>query len=267
MNNHDNLLFKGTAYYYSRFRRGHPSFFFDYLIKVFNLNNHSRILDLGAGTGQITIPVAKIAKEVVAVDPDQEMLDEGKKQAEKQNINNISWVNATAESLPNNIGFFDLTTLGASFHWMEQDKVLENIYKITNEKGGLVIVSDNSFSIYRNFSNEEWKNVVKKVVEKYLGKRRKAGGSFFKISEDKFEDIINRSKFSNLKIYNKNYMREWTIDQILGFLSSTSFASKRLFGEKIQDFEKDLRSELIKLNDKGIFTEQVNLEALLAWKI
>lgn len=266
MENHDTLLFKGTAYYYSHFRRGYPPFFFDYLTDYFKLDNHSRVLDLGTGTGQIAIPIAKIVKEVIAVDPDAEMLSEGENEAKKKNIDNISWVNTTAENLPKNIGLFDLTAIGASFHWMEQDKVLNEIYNITNQNEGIVIVS-NTTSIYRNVNNEEWKDVIKKVIEKYLGERRRAGSSYFKESTDKFEDIIKRSKFSNLEVYNKDYTQEWTIDQILGFLSSTSFASRRLLGEKIEDFEDDLRAELLKLNNTGVFVEKTKLEALVARKI
>ena len=265
MDNHDTLLFKGTAYYYSRFRRGYPSFFFDYLLGTFNLDRHSRVLDLGTGTGQIAIPIAKAVKEVVAIDPDVEMLEEGKKAAGEKKINNITWIKATAENLPEKIGSFDLTTMGSSFHWMEQDKVLRSIYSITNINGGIAIVS-NTTSIYRNVNNEEWKNVVRRVIEKYLGERRRAGNSYYKKPAGRFEDIIKRSEFSNLQIYDQEYTQEWTIDQILGYLSSTSFASRRLFGDRIESFEEDLRAELLKLNRSGVFTEKTKLEALIAWK-
>lgn len=265
MYKNDPALFKGSAYYYSRFRRGYPKFFFEQLTKSFNLNNSSRVLDLGTGTGQIAIPFSKIVKEVVAVDPDKEMLDEGKKQAEEQNAVNINWIEAKAEELPDNTGNFELTTMGASFHWMKRDKVLEGVYSITKKNGGICIVS-NTTSIYRNQKNDKWKSVARAVIEKYLGKKRRAGNSYFKEPTDRFEDIIARSKFSNLETFIKTYIQEWTIEQILGFLSSTSFAARRLFSDNIENFENDLREELLKLDRNGIFTEEVTLEALLAWK-
>ncbi len=156
MNENNHILFKGTAYYYSRFRRGYPEAFFKHLVKSFNLDSNSRALDLGTGTGQIAISLSKIAKEVIAVDPDIEMLNEGKLQANKQGVRNITWLKVVAEDLPDKIGNFELTTMGASFHWMEQDKVLRNIYDITNDNGGICIVS-NTTSIYRNQNNDKWK--------------------------------------------------------------------------------------------------------------
>lgn len=265
MKNHDDLLFQGAAQYYSRFRKGYPPFFFDFLVNHFKLNGQSRVLDLGTGTGQIAIPIAGLVGEVVAVDPDKEMLDEGKRLAQDKGILNISWVNCVAEELPTDLGLFDLITMGASFHWMEQDKVLEEVYGLTKPGGGIAIVS-NTDSIYRNTNNEPWKTVAQKVIEKYLGEKRRAGGALFEGGKERFEDIIKRSKFSDLEHFNREYFQDWTIEQILGFLSSTSFASRRLLGDRINDFENELRAKLLKINSSGVFTEQAKVEALIACK-
>ena len=95
----DQELFKGTAWYYARFRRGYPQSFYKHIIKIFKLNKESRALDLGTGTGQIAIPLAQIVKKVVAIDPNEEMLCEGKSLALKKRISNIIWVKARAEDL------------------------------------------------------------------------------------------------------------------------------------------------------------------------
>jgi 2-polyprenyl-3-methyl-5-hydroxy-6-metoxy-1,4-benzoquinol methylase len=52
-------LFKDTAWYYSRYRFGYPQEFFEYIAKLFDLDSQSRVLDLGCGTGQISIPLAR----------------------------------------------------------------------------------------------------------------------------------------------------------------------------------------------------------------
>lgn len=264
-NNEDKKLFHGAAWYYSRYRRGYPESFYKHIVNVFNMNSSSRALDLGTGTGQIAIPMSLIVKEVVAVDPDEEMLKEGKIVAQKKGISNISWVNKKAEDILNELGLFDITTMGASFHWMKQDDVFKKVYELTNDGGGVVIVSNTS-SFHRNLGNDEWKDVVIKIIEKYLGKKRRAGKGYFDVTKERFEDILGRSKFRMLDTYHEEYAQEWNIEQIIGFLYSTSFVAKWLFSDRANEFEEELRSSLLKLDDTGKFTETAFLEALLGQK-
>ena len=76
-------IFKGTAWYYARYRAGYPQAFFDRVKDKFNLSKNDRVIDLGCGTGQIAIPICQCVREVVALDPESEMLVEGKMLAEK----------------------------------------------------------------------------------------------------------------------------------------------------------------------------------------
>ena len=70
-------IFQGTAWYYARFREGYPPEFFDLIKRKFDLLKGDRVLDLGCGTGQIAIPISASVKEVVAMDPEPEMISEG----------------------------------------------------------------------------------------------------------------------------------------------------------------------------------------------
>lgn len=261
----DDTLFKGTAWYYANFRCGYPKSFYNLITKIFKLNKSSRVLDLGTGTGQIAIPLSKIVKEVVAIDPVAEMLKEGKFTAKSKGISNIIWIKSRAEGVSSKLGHFDITTMGASFHWMEQDNVLAKVYELTKNHGGVVLVSNTS-SIHRNRGNDAWKDVVLKTIEKYLGKKRRAGKGYFMETKDKYEDILERSKFKVLKTFNDKYTQKWDIDSIIGFLYSTSYASRRFFGGHIEEFENELRANLLKLNKTGKFTETAVLEVLLGQK-
>ncbi len=57
------------------------------------------VLDIGAGNGRITIPVAKRVKQVTAVDFSAKMLAILKANAEKENVNNISYINRSWKAL------------------------------------------------------------------------------------------------------------------------------------------------------------------------
>ncbi len=258
-------LFKGTAWYYAKYRLGYSQSFFDHIIKSFDLDKSSRVLDLGTGTGQIAIPIAAYVKEVVAVDPEEEMLEEGKQQAAQKGITNITWLKSTAEEISSELGMFKVTAIGASFHWMKQDDVLEKVYALTEAGGGVVIVANVS-TIINNKGNDAWKDVVWKTIKEFLGEERRAGNATYQEPKDRFETILSRSKFSRLQTFNNNYQMPRTIDDIIGYLGSTSFASNRLFGNRFEEFKKTLTERLLKMNPSGDFLETAVIEAYLAWK-
>lgn len=65
----DSGLFAGTAWHYARYRPGYPQAFVDDLVTGLSLDGTRRLLDLGCGTGQLTIPLAPHVAEAVGMDP------------------------------------------------------------------------------------------------------------------------------------------------------------------------------------------------------
>jgi len=68
-------------------------------LSALNLLPDYTVLDIGAGKGRITIPVAKRVRHVTAVDPSEKMLAILKAYAEKEGVSNISCVNLPWEAL------------------------------------------------------------------------------------------------------------------------------------------------------------------------
>ena len=79
-------LFAGTAWHYARYRPGYPQALFDDLARQFRLDGTGRLLDLGCGTGQLTLPLAEHVAEAIGMDPEPEMLAEAAGQAQATNI-------------------------------------------------------------------------------------------------------------------------------------------------------------------------------------
>jgi 2-polyprenyl-3-methyl-5-hydroxy-6-metoxy-1,4-benzoquinol methylase len=67
-------LFRDTASYYQRFRPPYPDAAIDLVVRPFAIGEGSHVIDLGCGTGQITIPLARRGADVCAIDPSAEML-------------------------------------------------------------------------------------------------------------------------------------------------------------------------------------------------
>ena len=102
---YDPTLFAGVASYYSQYRPRYTDELYRLLIQEFNLNGQGRLLDLATGTGLIAIALSPHFEEIVALDPDPEMLQEAQKDATLFNIQNIQWIQNQAE----NIGSSGLT--------------------------------------------------------------------------------------------------------------------------------------------------------------
>ncbi|WP_431874551.1 class I SAM-dependent methyltransferase [Micromonospora marina] len=63
-----------VAAYYARHRRGYPPGVLDALAAAFRLGADDTVVDLGCGTGQLSLPLADRVGTVVGVDPEPDML-------------------------------------------------------------------------------------------------------------------------------------------------------------------------------------------------
>jgi len=77
---------------------------------------------------------------------------------------------------------------------------------------------------------------------------------------------ISESPFRTYNLKTYEYTTERNIDEIVGFLYSTSYANKRLFGDRAEEFEKELREELLTLVPSNKFIEGGKAEMFLLKK-
>jgi ubiquinone/menaquinone biosynthesis C-methylase UbiE len=253
--------FKGTAWFYARNRAGYPPAFFNIIKDKFNLSKNNRVLDLGCGTGQIAIPICQYVREVVAMDPEPEMLVEGKMLAEKSGASNIRWIEGVSEDLVDlryKLGKFQLAAVGTAFHWMNREKTLDDLYAMLNEGGGIVIANlDNS--LFR-------KPEIIQLVKKWLGEERRAGSGVYKPPARPHEEVISESKFHRMEFWKYPMVFINNLDSIIGNIYSTSMANQEVLGDKKEAFERDLRDALLRVNPLGKFVSEGQVQAILAWK-
>jgi SAM-dependent methyltransferase len=68
-------------------------------IASLTVNRNSRVLDIGAGPGTLTIPLSPLVKEITAVEPGAGMVEILMKHAERENLHNITCVQKTWEEI------------------------------------------------------------------------------------------------------------------------------------------------------------------------
>jgi ubiquinone/menaquinone biosynthesis C-methylase UbiE len=255
-------LFASTARYYARYRPGYPETFFRHVVARFGLDGTGCVLDLGCGTGQLAIPLAWHAREVIGMDPEPEMLAEAAAAANRAGVHNIRWIRGSdrdLERLRHSLGTPRVATMGRSFHWMDRDATLRTLATMLEPAGGVVVVSDDE----RVWGVDGWwQETVRETIIRWLGPVRRAGSGTRTVFE-RFEDVFARSPFPNIEIYHELMHRTVTTDELIGYLYSTSFCSPAVLGDNRAAFEADLRARLHALSPTGVFDEDVALDAWL----
>jgi SAM-dependent methyltransferase len=243
-------IYKGTAWYYSRFRPRYPETLVTLLRDTFGLDGRGRLLDLGCGPGTVSLRLAHLFEHVLAIDPEPDMLAEGTAQAERAGISNIEWRRGSSEDLSPALGRFRLVTMGNSFHWMDRARTLDALYDLVIEGGGIAVVGEGT--PIPAPPPTPWRVAINNVVRKYVGNRRLPWEPVNYEPEDLFSAFIKRSRFTDLVEYVESFDVTWTIDSMIGNLYSMSFCSRRLLGDRVDAFERDLRAAIIAVEPSGI---------------
>lgn len=98
-----------------------------------------RALDAGTGTGALAFALAPLVREVVAVDLVPELLEEGRRRAER--APNVTFVEGDITQLPFEDGSFDLTgSLMVLHHTVRPEVAMAEMTRVTRLGGTLLIV-------------------------------------------------------------------------------------------------------------------------------
>lgn len=255
-------LFHGTAYYYAQYRIPYPE---DFLAEIRNrthISGKGRLLDLGCGTGEIAIPMAPFFREVLAVDINSEMLAEAKSKSDRLDIGDIQWISRNAEQFTAERNSFELITIGAAFHWMNRNTIAQNARNWLLPGQPITIWGYNSIWT----GTADWNSIVRRIIQKWLGKKRRAGSGEFDTALDPHEIILTKLnyKIDEVKF---DFDFTWTIDHLIGYLYSTSFASHKLLGAKQHAFEADMRDALLNYDTSGKYKEKLKFYCIIAYPI
>lgn len=91
-----------------------------------------RVVDLGAGTGKLTATLLRLGAEVTAVEPDQNMLAELRRE-----LPSVRSVPGRAEEIPLPDGSVDAVLAGQAMHWFDLDRALPEIARVLTPDGVL----------------------------------------------------------------------------------------------------------------------------------
>jgi ubiquinone/menaquinone biosynthesis C-methylase UbiE len=157
--------FGRVAEAYERMRPEYSPAAVDHAVAALGLRSDSRVLDLAAGTGKLTRPLAARVRHVIAVEPDAEMrayLDGDSRPG-------------TAEQIPVADGEVDAVFVGDAFVWFDPEPALAEIVRVLRSAGGLALLWNDWYQLEEPPLPNEVRDLLADLYLRFRGRSAPAG--------------------------------------------------------------------------------------------
>lgn len=158
-----------VADFYARYRRGYPARVVNALATALELDHVSVVADLGCGSGQLTLPLARRVGRVIGVDPEPDMLRHAQAEAEQGQIGNVDWILGTTRELElvtARYGRLDAVTLANSVHLVDRADLFISARPALKPARRLAIIA-NGTPLWQQ--DHDWSRALRTFLERWLG--------------------------------------------------------------------------------------------------
>jgi SAM-dependent methyltransferase len=250
--------FRSTVPYYAAYRPTYPKTLIAMVANDLGLASSDRLLDLGCGPGSLAIAFAPLCRQVVAMDPEPDMLAAAAREAAQAGVE-LALIQGSSFDLSPELGSFRLVTMGRSFHWMDRKATLALLETMVGADGGLAFFDEQAIGR----STGRWRETMQDAIAKF-STRSSTRAVRSTLGWRSHEEILLQSAFGALRRFGVVIKREIDADAIVGRAFSMSSGSPDALGERRAEFERELRRHLSELQPDGRFEEIVEMRALIA---
>ncbi len=269
----DESLFAGSAGFYDRGRIPYPPGLHDAFAAAADLRGSPRLIDVGCGPGTVALRLADLFAEVFGVDPDRGMIEEATRTAALRNVTNARWFRLRAEQLPAGLRTFRYATFAQSFHWMDRELVAATMFGMLEPGGAFVHPGGQQIATPPPEQPLPHPlppaDAIRQLRQSYLGPVQRAGrGVLLHGTQGNERAVLLAAGFEapvSIRVPGRQIL-ERTVDDVLAEVFSLSGSAPHLFGDRLADFERDLRALLSAESDGGLFAQQVPDLALVFYR-
>ncbi len=244
--------FRSTVPYYLAGRLRYPPPLVAAVAEAVRLEGRGRVLDLGCGPGFLALAFAPFAAEVVAMDPEPDMLAAARAAAQGA-AGRLRFVLGGSQTLGPALGRFALVAMGRSFHWMDRERTLAALDALVEPAGGVALFADRHPQAPENAWQPAWRAARERFAERDP-----------RLDHRDHEAVLRRSPFSQLRRFAERHRRQASVEELVARALSTSTTSPDVLGPARAQFEAELRAAVAPYAVNGAVSELVEAEALLA---
>jgi ubiquinone/menaquinone biosynthesis C-methylase UbiE len=218
MNNNVSIWNK-NATGYDAYRPQAPAVLVDILTQLIQESNPGLVVDIGCGTGLSTFLWAEHARQVIGIEPNDDMRQQAEAKSIGLDAKNVQFRAgfSTQTGLPDDCA--DIVTCSQSLHWMEPSPTFVEIARILRP-GGIFAAYDYDWPPTIHWEIEVAYNALGKKVNKIIDKLGSEEGVQYWSKEQHLERIRTSGCFRYVKELVIHNVEMGNAERFLGLVSS-----------------------------------------------
>jgi SAM-dependent methyltransferase len=236
---------------YAEHRPGYPDPVVDLLTSTLDLPRDAYVLDLGCGTGKLTVPLADRYDRVVGADPSPDMLALARRSGVP-----VAWLladDADVARLPLLAGL-DAVTIAQAVHLIDRPPLFRALGARMSPRARIAIIANGSPTWLHDLP---WSRTLKAYLEDWYGITLAATCGTDAASRAGFRAELAAAGFGAATEVHLDYTQTHSIERIIGIVYSASSPDQLPTDPR---FETGLRDAL----GPGPFEEDVRVSILVA---
>jgi SAM-dependent methyltransferase len=133
------LVFGEDAPLYDRARPGYPPAVFDHIVEFAGVAPPARVLEVGAGTGKATVPLAARGFAVVALEPSEEMAAVARQRCAGAGAHDVEIAVTSLEDWALEPAGFSVVYAATAWHWVTPEGRLARAHRALRDRGTLAL--------------------------------------------------------------------------------------------------------------------------------
>ncbi len=248
--------FRTAAKHYLSGRPGYAPRLIELVTQLTEQGRRDRVLDLGCGPGLLAGAFAPLVREVMAVDPEPEMLRIAA--ARYGESGRIVFRRGSSFDLSPEWGRFRLVTMGRSFHWMDRAETLRRLDGMIEPGGAVALFDSDMPDLPENAWHAEYRAVVRRYAETDTTHVRHRGPAWVR-----HEAFLLDSAFDALERVAVIERRTVSVEQLVDRAFSRSSTAPDRLGDAASRLAEEIEAVMRPLATEGMLTEVVASSALL----
>jgi ubiquinone/menaquinone biosynthesis C-methylase UbiE len=234
-----------TAEHYARFRRDVPDGVLDDLVNWLGVGGNDLAIDLGAGTGQVAVPLASRVGTVMAMEPEPAMAVLLRRRTTARQVSNVLTLLASdqdllALSLPLGEGACSLVTIANALHWMDAAKVFRACHRLLRRDGAVAVITH---GVPLWLGDNDWARSLRRFLESWTGQTASGSCGTDDASRQQRKEQLWRAGFADVALHVDRYESTVDADYVIGHLYS-AMSETMVPAERRPEFEDGVRRSL-----------------------